>query len=139
MENQNPLAAFDPQQPESSPELSNFLPDPDKATPVINEASNTNLAAHAAMFSTDPNQVVDNYKAVAGQMNQDGTSSVADNLIGQAQATEREKVKTVLPTLLADKTISDKDKLAALNSAFDADSSLYHPADRKSTRLNSSH
>src|SRR3546814_20804143 len=38
------------------------------------------------------------------------------------------KVKTVLPTLLADKTISDKDKLAALNSAFDADSSLYHPA-----------
>src|SRR3546814_13405252 len=61
-------------------------------------------------------------------MNQDGTSSVADNLIVQAQATEREKVKTVLPALLADKTISDKDKLAALNSAFDADSSLYHPA-----------
>lgn len=125
--NDNPLQAFNTDD-NSSVELTDFVPTRDEVAPVSNKASNVNLAAHAAMFSPNPGQVLDNYDAVVGQMSEEGKSSVADNLINSAQAAEHEKVKTILPTLLADQTISDEDKLKAVTNAFDEQSPIYHPA-----------
>lgn len=125
--NDNTLKAFQSDQ-ENGPSLNDFIPNKDEVAPVSNQASNINLAAHAAMFSPNPEDVVDNYQAIVGQMGEDGKSSVANNLISSAQVAEQEKVKTVLPTLLADNTISDNEKLNALSNAFDQDSPIYHPA-----------
>lgn len=126
--NTNPLAAFQPQE-ENRLTMSDLHPPVEETTtPISNKASNVNLAAHAAMFSTNPNEVVDNYDAVVGQMGEEGKSSVSDNLISQAQQVEHEKSKDVLPTLLADNTISDKAKYDAIKNVYDANSALYHPA-----------
>lgn len=125
--NRSPLEDLNPKD-DSNITLEDVSPEVQPPAATSNKASNTNLAAYSAMFSENPDEVLTNYDAVSGQMEESGQSGVSDRLISNAQAVQAEKVKTVLPSMLADPTISDEDKRKAIENVFDETSSIYHPA-----------
>lgn len=123
----NSIEEFGPQT-ESTTSLADVTPNVDEKAPAFNRASNNNLAAFSAMFSENPDEAINNYQAVSAQMDDAGTSSVSDRLVNSAVAAQRENSLKVLPTLLADKSLSDEEKGKAIKNIYDDNSPIYDPA-----------
>ena len=116
-------------------QLSDFAPDPNAVAPVTNDASNRNMAAHAALLSGDPNNVIQAYAQTKAELSQTGQSDQAEQIFDQARQQSFEAAKPVLNTMLADQTIPLPDKQNALVGVYNENSAMYRTDNLLSSKM----
>lgn len=98
----------------------------DDVAPVSNKPSNLNLAAHAAAFVEDPTQVLQAYDTSNAELDMEGKSAAAQELLRVAREKSVGKTQVALSNLLVDPTISDAQKQAAALGALDNTNEMYN-------------
>lgn len=95
------------------------------AAPAVNKASNLNMAAYSASLSSDPQQAIQAYRSVASELDLEGQSEMADQLVGEARQKSMQMNQKALVGILTSTEYSDEQKRAAALSVLDETSSQY--------------
>lgn len=110
---------------DSSLSIDDFAVDKNQVAPVSNKPSNMNAAAHTAIFSADPKQMIDTYTAVNSEMDATGRSDLSDRMLTDIKQKNFDKARQSLVSILTDPTISDEQKQAAANNVYDSNNKMY--------------
>ena len=97
--------------------------------PVTNPPSNQNLAAYSAVLSGNPESVETTYLSVSGELDNEGESRAADEIVTNAKSYTRQANTRALEGILTDPDLSDEQKQQALNNYYDEQSSKYSVRD----------
>lgn len=126
------------QSTDSQPSFAEMFPmNPDQTAPVANAASSVNMAAHAAFLGTDSadaDAMISSYRQALTEDTLEGQSSTATALFNQAKAGVMQNASKDLIDVLADPNLTDDQKRAAANAAYDRNSVLYNSQNMVSTK-----
>jgi hypothetical protein len=92
--------------------------------PVTSLASNSNLAAHAAMLSPDQADVVPNYQQSKDEYDQTGSSQTAGALVENSKGENLLGYRRATAEFLTDPSVTDEWKANALNFIADENNKL---------------
>lgn len=92
--------------------------------PVTSAGSNSNLAAHAAMLSPNPEAIVGNYQQAKEEMDFNGASDTAASLIQNAKGESLQGYRKATAEFLADPSVTEEWKRNALNFITDENNGL---------------
>lgn len=92
----------------------------DIATEVPLNAPNSsrNVAAHTALLSDDPEMVAQNYVAAAQEMEEQGTSTIADDTASRQQASMHTERQQQAMELMGDPSLTPEQRSHVAESAF---------------------
>lgn len=107
--------------------LSDFRNNLDEVAPVGNRASNVNAAAYSASMNFDPTDILDSYNRTLSEMETSGVSPTMTSIVSKNQEVMMNAYKKDIYHLLADPTLTDEQKQAAVKETFDYKSKLYDP------------
>lgn len=110
---------------DTSLSVDDFAVDKNQVAPVTNKASNLNAAAHTAIFSADPQTMLDTYSQVNAEMDAAGRSDLSDRMLTDIKQKNFDKARQSLTSVLTDPNISDEQKRAAANNVYDANNEMY--------------
>lgn len=110
---------------DTSLSLDDFAVDKNQVAPVTNKASNLNAAAHTAIFSADPQSMLDTYSQVNAEMDASGQSDLSDRLLTDVKQKNFDKARQSLVSVLTDPNISDEQKQAAASNVYDVNNKMY--------------
>lgn len=99
--------------------LDEYDVDVQENVPAMPVRSVQNQAAHAALLSTDPEEVIQNYKLATEEMLNQGTSKTASDLILRASAEADGQSQDALMDMLADEQYSDDQKRSFVKAYSD--------------------
>lgn len=109
-----------------SDELSlDTLSEPVDTAPIVNKASNRNLAAHLAVLSPDVNSV-ETYRQINAELDQEAQSLTADKMVNDIRASESQITATALSEFLVDPTYDDATKQKIAKDFLDKESKRYN-------------
>lgn len=110
-----------------TPGLDDFVSSTSSVAPVVNGASNLNIATHAAALSADPENAVNYYRQVDSELTMEGKSDAADRLFQMAKQQQFEKARSGLVNVLLDPSVPDDMKRNAGLAVLDANNEMYNP------------
>jgi hypothetical protein len=87
----------------------NDLTMPKKVGPVINSATTSNIAAHAAVLAT-PEEVMKSYSAISSELTNSASSVTLDQLLNRNRQLDTQQTHSELQRILSDPNIPIEDK-----------------------------
>lgn len=128
------MASLDDFTTDFTPGLDDFISDSSTTTPVVAPASNLNLATHLAAMSGNPEQAINQYRAINAELTYQGKSSTADDLTQMAKDQQYQQSQQGLVSVLTDPSITDDEKKLAVGKVYDEGSALYNTRNMLSSR-----
>ena len=101
------------------------LVDPVEKAPVVNKASNRNLAAHLSLLD-DSENAINTYRQVNAELDQDGQSILAEQMVESAKAEETALSSQGLSDFLLDPAYDDNTKMAVAKDFLNKESQRYN-------------
>ena len=128
------MASLDDFTTDFTPGLDDFISDTSTTAPVVAPASNLNLATHLAAMSGNPEQAINQYRAINAEMTYQGKSATADDLTQMAKDQQYQQSQQGLVSVLTDPNITDDEKKLAAGKVYDEGSALYNTRNMLSSR-----
>lgn len=101
------------------------LVDPVEKAPVVNKASNRNLAAHLSLLDGSET-AINTYRQVNAELDQDGQSILADQMVQTAKEEDTALSAQGLSDLLLDPAYDDNTKMQVAKDFLDKESQRYN-------------
>lgn len=128
------MATLDELNTQVKPTLDQLSLGKDVTAPVVNQASNLNLATYSAALSPIPEKALDTYREINSDLSLAGKSELSTKLIEESKAAAVQSDKQSLIKILASPDYTDEQKQAAAMSALDIESARYEFRNMLSTR-----
>lgn len=106
----------------------------DVTAPVVNQASNLNLATYSAALSPVPEKALDTYREINADLSLSSRSELSTKLIEESKAAAVKSDQASLVEILASPEYSDEQKQAAAANALDVESARYEFRNMLSTQ-----
>lgn len=116
-----------PEQPLSLDQLAETEEEGRASRRTPHPASNMDRAARSALFSTQPEEVVGNYRTILGELNEEGSSPTEDAILNPRKERALGERNLSMFEVLSDPTLSDGDKKKLIEDF--ADSSYFNSYD----------
>ncbi len=119
----------------AGPTIDDFNFDKDTVAPVVNKASNLNLATYTAALSDNPQNIIDTYRATEAELTLEGKSQLTTEIHNQAKQRAYQANLKAATSILADPNIPDEEKLRIANELADVNGRQYELRNLLSTEM----
>lgn len=105
--------------------LEQLVPEKDNVAPVVSKASNLNLATHVAALSPNPQEALGNYQQMSAELDLEGQSKLADNLLQPIKQEAAQKSIRALQDILISPDYTDEQKRQFVENTVDEMNPMY--------------